>query len=110
MRWSIVKKLFLVLSGVTSGLSQGGKLSKRGPLATLRSWEMMVNPDVDVYSLLKPEIADKHSEKWKKTTYWKRKEYQLPKYKRSGGPVFIFSLPGGAVRAPAPRKLRHCLY
>jgi len=29
----------------------------------------MVNPDVDVYSLLKPEIADKHSEKWKKTTY-----------------------------------------
>jgi len=26
-----------------------------------------------------------------------------------GGPVFTFSLPGGAARPLAPRQLRHCL-
>jgi len=42
----------VIISGVTRGLIQGGKLAKRGPLASIQktTWEMMVNLDVDGYT------------------------------------------------------------
>jgi len=47
-------------------------------------------------SLSKPEITGKHSAKRKQNnTYWKPKEYWIPKYTLSWVPVVTFSLPGG---------------
>ena len=42
----------VIISGVTTGFSQGGNLAKRGTLASTqkRNLEMMVNLDVDGYS------------------------------------------------------------
>jgi len=54
-----------------------------------------VNPCVDVYIEKNSKITGQHSEKRKKTTtYYKPKEYWIPKYKLSGGPILSFSLPG----------------
>ena len=41
-----------IISGVTSGLSQGGNLAKKGLLASTqkKTWEMKVNLDVDGYT------------------------------------------------------------
>jgi len=42
----------VIISGVTTGFSQGGNLAKRGPLVSKqkKNLEMMVNLDVDGYS------------------------------------------------------------
>jgi len=54
----------------------------------------MVNPDMDDYT--------KTLNHQKKTTYWR------PKYKPSGCPVSMFSLPGGLfIPLPPPCKLSH---
>jgi len=55
-------------SGVTEGLSQGEQLSWRSPLANnqKKSWKMIVDPDVDVYSIIKSEFTGKHYEVRKK--------------------------------------------
>jgi len=52
----------------------------------------MVNPDVDSYKTRnKRKTVLRKTQKT--TTYRKLKEYQTPKYKLSGGPVFTLSLP-----------------
>jgi len=59
-------------------------------------------------SILIPEITGKHSEKRKKAiTRWQPKEYKIPKYKLSGGPVFTISLSGWAVPTTASYQLLH---
>jgi len=56
---------------------------------------MMVNPGAYGYTVLKPQINIKYSDKRKKTTYLKPiKTILKPKYKLSGGLVFTFSWPG----------------
>jgi len=53
---------------------------------------MIVNLDVDGYT--KTRNQRKTLRKIQKvTTYWKPNEYQTPKYKLSGVPIFAFSLP-----------------
>jgi len=71
-----------IKSDVTKGLIQVGNFAERGPVATVggplanaqkRTWEMMVNRTW--IAILKPQITEKYSEKRKKITYWKHKEY-----------------------------------
>jgi len=58
-------------------------------------------------SVLKPEITGKHSEKRKKTTYWKPKECQIPKYKLIGGRFLHLACQGVRFEPLPPSQLRH---
>ena len=93
--------LYAARSGVTRGLSQGENLAERGALVTAGG--PLVNTQRQFekcywimiwMSITKTETTGKHSDKRQKTTYWKPKEYSIPKYKQSGGPGFTFSLRG----------------
>jgi len=56
--------------------------------------------------ILKRGTTIKHSEKRKRpTTYWKRKEYKIPKFKLNGGPALHLATGGGGSQA-FPRQLR----
>jgi len=69
---------------------------------------MKVHPDVDIY-ILKPEITRKEQSKnFQKTTYWKPKEYWIPKYKQNGCSVFAFILSGERFVPLYPRQSHHC--
>jgi len=48
---------------------------------------MMLNRDVDIYTMVKPEFTGQH--------YENAKNVIIPEYKRSGGTIFTFSLQGG---------------
>jgi len=68
------------------GFSQRLETQLKGP--TLRKKrEMKVNTDVDFYTKTRNHCKTL----WKtQKNYWKSKEYLIPKYKPSGGPVFTF--------------------
>jgi len=53
-------------------------------------------------SIPKPVIIGKHIEKCDNNLVKTKKNTLIPRYKLSGGPVFAFSLPGGAVRTSDP--------
>jgi len=61
---------------------------------------MIVDPDVDFYT--KTTI---HRKTLQKTQIY----ILIPKCKQSRGPIFAFTLPGGAVRPTALCQLRHSL-
>jgi len=64
----------------------------------------MVNPDIDSYTK-----TLNHRKMLRKTQKkQQRAENQKKRKSRSGGPVFTFSSPWGAIRPSAPRQLRHC--
>jgi len=56
-------------------------------------------------SELKPGITGKHSEKRKNTQPTGKENSTVQKYKRSGGPVFTFSLPGIGASHPCPTSV-----
>jgi len=55
--------------------------------------------------LAKKAKTPKKRRKQQRTENQKNTKYQMS---AEGGPVFTFSLPGGAARPLAPRQLRHC--
>jgi len=90
---SLSSSQYAARSGVTRGLNQGGNLAERGAVVT--AGDPLVNTQrkfekcywIMIWmSITKTEITGKHSDKRQKTaTYWKPKEYSIPKYKQSGG-------------------------
>jgi len=76
----------IIISGVTRGLSQGGNLAKRNPLASTqkKNLEMMVNLGVDGYT--KTQNHRKIIRKLQKTNNLpKTKTILKPKYHLSWG-------------------------
>jgi len=99
----------LCISGVTRGLTKGGKFTWRDSTNQYseKSWEAIVNPDMDVYPK-KSEIDRNILKNAKQTTYWKPKDYRtILKYKQTGDPAFTFILPWGWFVPLTPRQLRH---
>ena len=91
--------LLVVLRKEKTVWARGKKHSRSGPTGqhSEKCWEIIVNPDVAGYT------KTRNHRKTPKKTWWKPKEYYIPKYKESEGYVFTFSLPGRGL-APDRRQ------
>jgi len=86
----------------------GGSLAEWGPLAntqkTIEKWWWVQTWDGYIKTRNHRKILQKTH---KNSKLLKSKRILKPKYKPSGGPVFTFSLPGGAIHPSDPGQLRN---